>query len=78
MHASSVARTDRPTPRSGCLRNEDAISTTLAINVWAFWVEYRNVSINVDVIEEVLREVDRIRAAHGLPSNAEALQQEQA
>ncbi len=29
-------------------------------------------SINVDVIEEVLREVDRIRAAHGLPSNAES------
>jgi cytochrome b561 len=51
---------------------------TLAINVWAFWVEYRNVSINVDVIEEVLREVDRIRAAHGLSSNAEALRQEQA
>ena len=49
---------------------------TLAINVWAFWVEYRNVSINVDVIEEVLREVDRIRAVHGLPSNAEALRQE--
>jgi len=51
---------------------------TLAVNVWAFWVEYRNVSINVDVIEEVLREVDRIRASHGLPSNAEALRQEQA
>ena len=51
---------------------------TLAVNVWAFWVEYRNVSINVDVIDEVLREVDRIRASHGLPSNAEALRQEQA
>ena len=48
----------------------------LAINAWAFWVEYRNVSINVTVIDDVLREVDRIRAAAGLPSNAEALRQE--
>lgn len=49
---------------------------TLAVNAWAFWVEYRNVSINAVVIEDVLREVDRIRAEAGLPSNAEALRQE--
>ena len=49
---------------------------TLAVNAWAFWVEYRNVTINVTVIDDVLREVDRIRAAAGLPSNAEALRQE--
>jgi len=51
---------------------------TLAVNAWAFWVEYRNVSINVSVIEDVLTEVDRIRASYGLPSNEEALRQEHA
>ena len=49
---------------------------TLAVNAWAFWVEYRNVSINATIIEDVMREVDRIRATAGLPSNAEALRQE--
>lgn len=49
---------------------------TLLINLWAFLVEYRNVSINATVIEDVLREVDRMRAARGLPTNAEALGQE--
>jgi hypothetical protein len=50
---------------------------TLAVNAWAFWIEHRNVTINVHIIDDVMVEVDRIRAAHGLPSNAEALQQEQ-
>jgi hypothetical protein len=49
---------------------------TLLINGWAFVVEYRNVTTNNGVIEAVLVEVDRIRAARGLPSNADALQQE--
>jgi hypothetical protein len=49
---------------------------TLLVNLWAFRIEYRNVSINGGVIDEVLREVDRIRAEHGLPSNSEALEQE--
>lgn len=49
---------------------------TLLINAWAFIVEYRNVSINAKVIDDVMREVDRLRAEAGLPSNAEALQQE--
>ena len=35
-------------------------------------------TINAAIIDDVLREVDRIRAAAGLPSNAEALRQEQA
>jgi hypothetical protein len=48
---------------------------TLAVNVWAFVVEYRNVAVNVCVIDQVMREVDRIRAEHGLPTNAEALAQ---
>jgi hypothetical protein len=47
---------------------------TLVVNLWAFRVEYRNVGINGGVIDDVLREVDRIRAEHGLPSNAEALE----
>lgn len=46
----------------------------IGINFWAFRVEYRNVSINGLILDEVLKEVDRIRAAHGLPSNAEALE----
>ncbi|MBY0526769.1 MAG: hypothetical protein K2R98_25480 [Gemmataceae bacterium] len=50
---------------------------TLVINLWAFRVEYRNVDRNSQVLEEVLREVDRIRAERGLPSNAEALEQEE-
>jgi hypothetical protein len=49
---------------------------TLAINAWAFGVEYRNVRANARVLDEVMREVDRIRAERGLPSNAEALQQD--
>jgi hypothetical protein len=48
---------------------------TLLVNVWAFVVERRNVRINAGIIEDVQREVDRIRAEHGLPSNAEALRQ---
>jgi len=51
---------------------------SLAVNGWAFVVEYRNVNTNAGVIEAVLREVDRIRAERGLPSNAEALQQDRA
>ncbi|HTU21262.1 MAG TPA: hypothetical protein VMG10_24625 [Gemmataceae bacterium] len=50
---------------------------TLVVNLWAFIVEYRNVSINAGIIDEVMREVDRIRAEHGLESNAQALQREQ-
>jgi hypothetical protein len=49
---------------------------TLLVNAWAFAVERRNVQINAGVLDDVLREVDCIRAAHGLPSNAEALRQE--
>ena len=41
---------------------------TLAVNAWAFWVEYRNVSINAGIIEDVLREVDRIRSDMACPA----------
>jgi hypothetical protein len=50
---------------------------TLAVNVWAFVIEYRCVTINGGIIDEVMRQVDRIRAERGLPSNAEALRQQQ-
>jgi hypothetical protein len=49
---------------------------TLAVNVWAFRIEYRNVAINVGVIDRVMQEVERIRAERGLPTNAEAWKQE--
>jgi hypothetical protein len=48
----------------------------LVINGWAFIVEYRNVAINAGVIEQVMREVERIRAERGLPPNAVAMEQE--
>jgi hypothetical protein len=51
--------------------------TTLAVNAWAFLVEYRNVAVNVGVIHQVMTEVDHIRVEHGLPTNAEALAQQQ-
>ena len=51
---------------------------TVLINLWAFGVEYRNVTANADVILQVLAEVDRRRAAEGLPSNAAALAEEEA
>jgi hypothetical protein len=49
----------------------------LLVNGWAFRVEYHSVAVNAGVIDEVMREVDRIRAARGLPSNAEAWRQEE-
>jgi hypothetical protein len=49
---------------------------SLLVNLWAFVLEYRNVSINAGIIDQVMCEVDRIRAEHGLPSNAEAIERE--
>jgi hypothetical protein len=49
---------------------------TLAVNGWAFWVEMRCLRTNAWVLTEVLREVDRLRMARGLPANAEALQEQ--
>src|SRR5262249_17977597 len=54
-----------------------AATLALLINTWAFFVEYRAVAINGKVIEDVMREVDRIRTERGLPTNEEALRQEQ-
>jgi hypothetical protein len=51
-------------------------TAALAINVWAFFVEYKSAALNARVIDDVMREVDRIRAERGLPSNEEALRQQ--
>jgi hypothetical protein len=48
---------------------------TLLINLWAFRVEARNIRINVGVIDDVMREVERIRAERGLPTSEEALRE---
>jgi hypothetical protein len=48
----------------------------LLINFWAFWVELQCLRTNIVVLDEVLREVDILRAGRGLPTNAEALEQE--
>ena len=43
----------------------------------AFRIEYDCVRTNGGVIDDVMREVDRIRAERGLPTNEEALRQQQ-
>ncbi len=53
-------------------------SITLLVNLWAFTIERRNVQINSGILDDVLREVDRIRLAAGLPSNAEELNRQEA
>ncbi len=47
--------------------------TTLLVNLWAFRIELRCVTINATVIEAVMRDVERLRADAGLASNDEAL-----
>jgi hypothetical protein len=51
--------------------------TALLVNLAVFVIEYRNVRINARIIDQVLVELDRIRAEHGLPSNREALAREE-
>jgi len=45
----------------------------LLLNIWVFCVEYRSVTMNGRILDEVIGEVERIRAAHGLPSSAEEI-----
>jgi len=49
---------------------------TLLVNLWAFRIELRNVTTNVGIIDAVMQEVERLRAASGLSNNAQALRQE--
>jgi hypothetical protein len=53
-----------------------AAVVTILINLWAFRIELACVRANVTVLDRVMLEVDRIRAAAGLPTNEEALRQE--
>jgi hypothetical protein len=57
----------------------DAVALlAFAINIWAFRVEYRNLTANSVILEAVTREAERIRADRGLAPSAEALQQDSA
>jgi hypothetical protein len=49
----------------------------VVVNAWAAVIEVRSVQVNLEVLDEVMREVDRIRAEAGLPPNAEALREGQ-
>jgi hypothetical protein len=51
-------------------------TAALAVNGWAFRLEYACLKTNGWILAEVLELVDRIRADRGLPSNAQALAQE--
>jgi hypothetical protein len=51
---------------------------TLLVNFWAFNVEMHCLRINRGLLEDVMQEVEQLRAKHGLPTNAEALQRDQA
>ena len=46
----------------------------VGVNAWVHSVQYRNIRINVGVLEGVMLDVERARAEQGLPSNAEALE----
>jgi len=48
----------------------------LLVNLWAYWVEIRSLRANDEILAGVYREVDRVRAERGLPSNAEAQRME--
>ena len=49
---------------------------TLIVNYIVFRLEYRKICINEATITEMMVEVDRVRAEHGLPPNAVALAEE--
>ncbi len=73
--AAGMAQLQQYGTWAGLLHAALAVAT-LAVNAWAFRIEYRNVGINAGVIDQVMREVDRLRAERGLPTNAEAWEQE--
>lgn len=50
---------------------------TLLVNLWAFTVEWRCLRTNATVLVDVMQLVDGIRVRRGLPTNEEALEQEQ-
>src|SRR5262245_60015130 len=48
---------------------------TLLFNLWAFRLEYRNICLNGEILDTVLKETDRIRAERGLPPSEEAMRE---
>src|SRR5205085_869860 len=42
---------------------------TLATNTWVHFVQYRNITLNVGILEGVMTDVDWARAEQGLPPN---------
>jgi hypothetical protein len=74
--AAGMAQLHRYGAWAGALHLSLAVAS-LAVNVWAFRIEYRNVGTNGGIIDEVMQEVERIRAERGLPPSAEALRQQQ-
>src|SRR5262249_224626 len=44
----------------------------IGLNAWAYVVQMRTLRTTPRVLDEVCKEVDRIRAERGLPSNEEA------
>lgn len=51
-------------------------AAAILINFWAYWIEWRSLRVNDHILAGVYREVDRVRAERGLPSNEEALRME--
>jgi len=48
----------------------------IAVNFWAYWVEWRSLRKNEGILAQVYCEVDRVRAERGLPPNEQALKEE--
>jgi hypothetical protein len=52
------------------------VIATLAVNLWAFLVEYRNLRANVIILDSLFEQVERIRAERGLPPSADVFGQD--
>jgi hypothetical protein len=48
----------------------------IGLNAWAYVVEMRSLRTTATILDAVYKEVDRVRAERGLPSNEEALRLE--
>jgi hypothetical protein len=72
--AAGMAIVHRPLTGTSYLHLALAV-LTLLVNLWALRIEYRNVCRNAQVIDQVMVEVERIRAERGLLPSAEALKQ---
>ena len=73
--AAGMAQLHRYGAWAGALHLSLALAS-LAVNVWAFRIEYRNIATNSGVIDQVMHEVERIRSERGLPPSEQALKQQ--